>query len=156
MQLSQVQVKEMTVECHSPSLRWKATFKDSMSEVFIAVWEGENSHDGYTVAILAAMAFSFSQVQFQHLWFDFHTPILGHILTFYHIHSADNNVSFFCICCRHHLQALYTSFMTVSTEFVQVSYIFGASLSQPHTRELNSAFLIYIYIICCMLFCNAS
>ena len=65
-----------------------------MGEVFIAVW-GENSHDGYTVAILAAMAFSFSQVQFQHLWFDFHTLILSHILTFHHIHSADSNVSFF-------------------------------------------------------------
>ena len=68
------------------------------------------------MAILAAMAFSFSQVQFQHLWFDFHTLILSHILTFHHIHSADSNVSFFIyaagIACRH------TSLMTVSTEFV--------------------------------------
>ena len=70
------------------------------------------------MAILAAMAFSFSQVQFQHLWFDFHTLILSHILTFHHIHSADSNVSFFYICCKHRLQALYTSLMTVSTEFV--------------------------------------
>ena len=68
-----------------------------MGEVFISVW-GENSHDGYTVAILA-------QVQFQHLWFDFHTLILSYILTFHYIHSADSNVSFFIyavgITCRH-------------------------------------------------------
>ena len=107
-----------------------------MGEVLISVW-GENSHDGYTVAILA-------QVQFQHLWFDFHTLILSHILTFHHIHSADSNVSFFYICRRHRLQALYTSLMTVSTEFVQVSYIIGASLNEPHTRELIGALLIYI------------
>ena len=68
-----------------------------MGEVFISVW-GENSHDGYTVAILA-------RVQFQHLLFDFHTLIFSHILTFQHIHSADSNVSFFIyaagIACRH-------------------------------------------------------
>ena len=55
-----MQAKEVTMESHSPSLRVEVTFEDSMDKVCTAVREGENSHDGYTVAISAAMAFSFS------------------------------------------------------------------------------------------------
>ena len=101
---------------HSPSLQVESYIRGSIAWAKSLLLYGKERTR--MMAILAAMAFSFSQVQFQHLWFDFHTLILSHILTFHYILSADSNVSFFYICCGHRLQALYTSLMTVSTEFV--------------------------------------
>ena len=107
-----------------------------MGKFSINVREGENLRDGYTVAILAAMGFLLSQVPFQRSWFDFNTLILTHIRTLRHIKQnfceqfsirasfGDNNVSFFDICCRHRLQAMYASL---------ISNIFALTFQNEHS-----------------------